>query len=164
MKGEYYAVNEGGGYLVKAACRGCRWSPVFMSRDRPPSSIRGLSPLALAFLGRDRFIASYLRRPFLGEYRRGQRHFWSRQVSLGHGPPTGPTFRFVERMTNSLIWWPSLTVVVTWLRLPDVGGGGAQHSHLATRTPRASGSVLQALTLLSGARFITWWLRNPILG
>ena len=53
----------------------------------------------------------------------------------------------------------SLTVAVTWLRLPEVSAGKAQHSCHAANPPQVSGGHLPpALTLLRGSRFIIWCL------
>ena len=46
--------------------------------------------LHLTLLGRARFIAWDTRRPFLGEYRRRLRHFWSRWGCLSNGPAPEP--------------------------------------------------------------------------
>ena len=80
------------------------------SRPWPASSsLRGPSPQALTLLGGAGFITWRLRHPFLGERRRGPRHFWSRRACLGYGPAPGPTekkkpwailVRLVRRPTN----------------------------------------------------------------
>ena len=55
------------------------------------SSLRAPSLQALTLFGGARFIAWRLRRPSLGECRRGPRHFWSGRACLGHGLAPGPT-------------------------------------------------------------------------
>ena len=84
--------------------------PAFMSGDPRPafSSLRELCSLALTLLGRARFIAWCLRRPFLGKCRRGSKYFFARQVCLSWDPAQNPTktrpcatlVRSVGRTTN----------------------------------------------------------------
>ena len=63
-----------------------------------------------------------------------------------------------------VICWQSLMAVVTRSRLSDVGVEEAQHSCHVTNPPQTSESCLpQALTLLGGARFITWHLKHLVL-
>ena len=57
------------------------------------SSLRGPSSHALTLLGAFRFIAWCLRRPSLGECRRGPRYSWSHRARLSHGPVSGPTLK-----------------------------------------------------------------------
>ena len=72
-------------------------------------SLRGPSTQALTLLGWARFIAWRMSRSFLGEFRRGPRHFWECRACLGHGLALGPTkkrlcailVRLVGRKTNT---------------------------------------------------------------
>ena len=85
------------------------------SLDWYTSSLRDPSPQALTLLGGVRFIAWRLRRPFLGEWRRGPRHLWECRGCLGYGPAPWPTVKrpcatlvhLVEGATNTvdLISW-----------------------------------------------------------
>ena len=55
------------------------------------SNLKGPSYQALTLLGLSlRFIAWRQRRPFLEEYRRSPRHFWSCRSRLGYGPTPDP--------------------------------------------------------------------------
>ena len=65
-----------------------------------PRASRG-RPQALTLLGGARFITWCLRRPFLDEYRRGQRHFWA---GLSYVPALGPTLN-KGLVLNSIVWW-----------------------------------------------------------
>ena len=60
---------------------------------RHTSSLRGPFSLALTLLGGIRFIEWRLMHPFLGESRRGLRHFWECRARLGYGAAPGPTLR-----------------------------------------------------------------------
>ena len=62
-----------------------RWQSVMTGILEP----QGAVPHALTLLGGVRFIAWYLRCPFLGECRRVSRHFWDCRTRLGYGPTTG---------------------------------------------------------------------------
>ena len=53
----------------------------------------GGQPLGSSLLGGVRFIALRPRRPFLGKYQRGLRHFWSRRVCQDYGLVSGPTLK-----------------------------------------------------------------------
>ena len=89
------------------------------SLDWHTSSFRRPSHQALTLLGGARFIAWCLRRPFLGECRRGPRHFWECRVCLGYGPAPLPTVkilsatlvRLVGRATNTVNYKMLLTIV-----------------------------------------------------
>ena len=76
------------------------------------SNLRGPSPQALTLLGEVRFITRWLKRPFLGECRREQGHFWKGRARLGHGPAPGPTLkkvlchiRLVSRTADKYRWF-----------------------------------------------------------
>ena len=64
------------------------------------SSHKGPSPQVLTLFGGVRFTAWRLRRPSLGECRRGPRHFWSRWVTALRPDP--PKNGFVS---HSAVWW-----------------------------------------------------------
>ena len=78
-------------------------SSIYVSRSRLIySSCLRLSPHALTFLGRTRFIASSLRHPFLGECWRGLRHFRECQACLGYCSALGSTFK--RPFATLLVW------------------------------------------------------------
>ena len=74
------------------------------------SSLRGPSPQALTLFGGVRFITWRRGRPYLGECRRGQRHFREFRARVGYGPALGSTlkrpcailFRLVGRPINTV--------------------------------------------------------------
>ena len=101
----------GGGVLHGRGC--LTWvpgKPAFTSRVWPFLRFMGLFPKTLTLLGEARFIASRLRRLFLGKSRRSPRYFWSRWVYLVYSPVPGLTLkmfwaildRLVGRATNTL--------------------------------------------------------------
>ena len=98
-----YAPLSGNRWAGTHFCRP-RWSVHGSSRvclgsigSRSGSALTGILeplvtvPQALSLLGRERFITWYLKRPFLGEYRRGPRDFWSCCACLGYGLALRPT-------------------------------------------------------------------------
>ena len=91
---------------------GCVLIPVAVGRGLlwpASSSLRRPFPKALTLLIVARKIIWRLRLPFLGECRRGPRHFCECQACLGYGSAPGPTnrrpcaplVRLMERATNT---------------------------------------------------------------
>ena len=68
------------------------------------SSLRGPSPQALTLSGGVMFISWNLRRPSLGECRRGPRHFWECQTRVGSGPAPGSTWKMALCHTWCDVW------------------------------------------------------------
>ena len=64
---------------------------------------QGAVPQALTLLGGARFIAWRLRPPFLGECRRGPRHFWECRAYLGYCPAPGPTKKWLCAILVQLV-------------------------------------------------------------
>ena len=79
---------------------------------------QGAIPPGLILLGGLWFITWCLRRPSLGEYWRGLRHFWSRKACMDYGPALGPT---LKRPCAIFVWWgawqiPSY-ILFCWIKL-----------------------------------------------
>ena len=76
--------------------------------DIPRASV-GRPHQALNLLGEVRFISWPQKHPFLGECRRGHKHFWECRANLSYGFALGPTLkspcttlvRLVGRLTNT---------------------------------------------------------------
>ena len=85
-RGGYNRVVTGRGHLtwIPGSQHSCH-----TSWDRSFLSLRELSPQALILSRRARFIAKRLKHPFLGECRRGSRHFWNHWVCMGYGHASG---------------------------------------------------------------------------
>ena len=125
---------------------------------------QGPSPQVLTLMGGVRFIAWRLRYPFLGECRRGLRHFGECWMHLGSGPVPGPTLKKALCHTcpfGGAVHKYRLISPCFMLRFFSRLFGICARRLI----PRASGVCLpQALTLLKGVRFIPWHLKHPSLG
>ena len=136
-------------------------------------SLRGLSPQDSTLFGGARSIAWCLRRPSLGECRRGLRDFWECRAHLGYGPASGPTLKKaschtcpVVGMEDKYCWFNQLNLVNRthlgrlWYQRHRPGRVCLISGH----TLSLRGPSLQALTFFREVRFIAWHLRHLFLG